>query len=142
MKTVFYLCAGIILALAGCKSQKAALAFSDLNGEWHIAELNGNKLAAEETKQRMLFDAAGRKLSGNAGCNQFAGEVEVLKGGNIRFRRIISTRKACMDMRLENELLRALNEVTHFGAANETVPSVAFYDTNRKKLFVIEKPAN
>jgi heat shock protein HslJ len=113
-----------------------------LDGEWNIVELNGNKLIPEETRQHFILDVAGRKLSGNAGCNQIAGAIEADQKGSIRFERVVSTRKACLDMRLEDELLKTLDEVARFEVVDGTAKTVAFYGINNRKLFVIEKPAD
>ncbi|MDR2809992.1 MAG: META domain-containing protein [Tannerellaceae bacterium] len=140
MRKIFYLYACLVtLALAGCKNRQMTVSFSGLNGEWDVVELNGNKLPAEETKPRLSFDAAGRNLSANAGCNHIAGEVETSTDGSVRFLQLVSTRKACLHATRENQLLKALNEVVRFEASNETTKTLVFYDANRQRLFAIEK---
>jgi heat shock protein HslJ len=130
-----------MLLPAGCGTRKGEAAFSRLNGEWRIVELGNRRLAPEETGQRLVIDAAGRKLSGSTGCNLFTGEVEAAKDGAVRFLRIASTRKACMDMRPEEELLKALNGVARFEATGETPGRVVFYGAKREKLLAAERAA-
>lgn len=143
-KYIYIALAVIVVGLAGCKSKKAAIVtFSDLDGEWNIVEMNGNKLNPEETKQLLKIDTNGNILSGNAGCNRISGKIDYNESqkNNIKFSRVISTRMACMDMRYEDELLKTLDKVVRFGLEGntKTVQSVALYGTDNSKLLVIEK---
>jgi heat shock protein HslJ len=141
MKRVLFICLTLLLIAGGCKSTKTAASFSDLQGEWAIVELNGNKLVPEVTKQRLRFDTAGRRLSGNAGCNLLSGSIvygDAQKNG-IRFKEVVSTQKACLDMRLEDEFLQVIDKVVRFDVQtrDEQGKTIAFYDTDNRKLFVI-----
>jgi heat shock protein HslJ len=113
---------------------------SRLKGEWNIVEMNGNQLVGEDAKPRLAIEAVPGKFSGYAGCNAFAGEVALRREGRVRFLRIVSTRKACLDMRMEDALLRALNEVRYVEGEGETNARLIFYDTNRRRLFAVERP--
>ncbi|MDR1403500.1 MAG: META domain-containing protein [Tannerellaceae bacterium] len=146
MNTYFYIVLVVVCAgLGGCKAKKAAVgAFADLNGEWNIVEMNGNKLNPAETKQFMTLDASGMILSGHAGCNRMSGRIEHAEWpeNNIRFSGVISTRMACLDMRYEDELFKTLDRIVRFEREEpgETgAQAVAFYGTDGGKLLVIEK---
>jgi heat shock protein HslJ len=133
-----FLCLAIIMA--GCKLQKTSAAFSVLDGEWSIIELNGNKLIPGATKQLLIFDVAAGRLSGDAGCNRISGNIVPVGGrqkNGIKFQGIVSTRKACLDMRLEDGLLRALDSVVRFDG--EDRGKIAFYGTDDRRLFVISQ---
>jgi heat shock protein HslJ len=144
MKKVIYLSLCLLIAWAGCRSQKALVALSDLEGEWNVVELNGQKLLPEETTQRLTFDATHRRVSGNAGCNLITGDFvyDETKGEAIEFQKVISTRKACLNMTTEEAFLNAMDQVKSF-TAEETdkhqVKSIAFYSADKRKLFVISK---
>ncbi|MDR1160805.1 MAG: META domain-containing protein [Tannerellaceae bacterium] len=144
MKRVLFL-AIVLVALAGCKSKQAAMSTpAGLDGEWYIVELNGAELNPEETKQLIVFDMNDKTVSGNAGCNRISGKIEYdgSPGNDIAFSRIIATRMACMDMRYEDELLKTLDKVARFDKEDDpenTAQSFAFYDTDGRKLIVIEK---
>jgi heat shock protein HslJ len=143
MEKIIYLSLCLTIAFAGCRTKKSFIPFSDLNGEWNIVELNGEKLFPEQAKQHLTFDTANHCLSGNAGCNQISGNIEYDKTqpNELKFQGIVSTRKACLDMRLEDEFLKALDTVVHFGSEDRSQPpkTVSFYDTDKRKVFVISR---
>ncbi len=69
-----------------------------------------------ETRAYLEFDEKSGRFSGDGGCNRVAGKFAV-NGENIRFTNAISTKRACVDNRLqeiENEFFSSLTEVTQF----------------------------
>lgn len=146
MKKYLYLClvvAGIAL-FASCKTQKVVEAtYSDLDGEWQVAELNGKKLDPSESKQLLVIDVARNHLSGNAGCNRMNGNIEYTEGRKniIKFPQIATTRMACPELQGEQEFLQALDKVVRFEAEGNVKPvsKIAFFGTDNNKLMVIEK---
>lgn len=146
MKKYLYIClavAGIAL-FASCKTQKAMIVtYSDLDGEWQVAELNGKKLDPSESKQLLVIDYARNHLSGNAGCNRMNGNIEYTEGRKniIKFPQVATTRMACPDMQGEQEFLEALNNVVRFEAEGDVKPvnTFAFYGTDNTKLMVIQR---
>lgn len=146
MKKILYFCLAVIGfgLFVSCKSQKAVVAaFSDLNGEWNIVELNGNALDAGDTHPFIVFDMDRKIVSGNAGCNRMTGQIEFSDAQKniIKFPQIATTRMACPDMKGEQELLQALNKVVRFAPENNAGPieKIALYGTDNTKLMVIEK---
>ncbi|MDR0430543.1 MAG: META domain-containing protein [Tannerellaceae bacterium] len=139
--TLAIVCVGLAV---GCKSKKATMvAFSDLEGEWNIVEMNGGKLDPEETRQLVVFDVDRQTLSGYAGCNRMSCQIDHNESqkNRIKFSKIVSTRMACMDMRYEHELLKTLDKVVRFGVEDDAKPlqSIAFYGADDTKLLVIGK---
>jgi heat shock protein HslJ len=69
-----------------------------------VSVLNGTQLTAD-------FSADGTKLSGSAGCNQYAAVIE-LTGKNIKIDPLVSTRTLCTEpagrMEQETQYLKAL----------------------------------
>jgi heat shock protein HslJ len=142
MKRMVYFCLCLAFAFGGCKSQKTFVPFSDLNGEWDIIELNGARLPAGETKQRLTFDMNAHHLSGHAGCNQISGNITYdAQKSDIKFQKVVSTRKACLDMRLEDEFLKALGYVVRFEAetSGQRPETIIFYGADNQKLFVASR---
>jgi heat shock protein HslJ len=143
-----FICIGLSIVLiniliTSCGSKKVIATFSDLDGNWDIIEMNGNVLEAEKTSQLLSLDIEQGSMSGNAGCNRMSGKIEYSSGQKdiIKFSGIVSTRMACMDMRLENELLSTLDKVVRFETDTDTKPinKIAFYGIDSSKLLVIEK---
>jgi heat shock protein HslJ len=143
MKTTIYLSLCLATLFAGCKTQKTLVSFSDLEGEWNVIELNGRNLLPEETKQRLIFDTAGHRLSGNAGCNRISGNIEYgeTQTNALKFQGVIATRKACLDMRLEDEFLKTLDSVATFDTEDRSKPveAISFYGADKRKLFVVSR---
>lgn len=143
MKKMIYLPLCLTILFVGCRTQKPFVSFSDLEGEWKIIELNGKKLLPEETRQRLVFDTAGHRLSGNAGCNQISGNITYseTQTNGLKFQGVVATRKACLDMRLEDEFLKTLDSVATFDAEDRNKPAeaVSFYSPDKRKLFVISR---
>lgn len=146
MKKYLYLCLAVvgIAVFASCKSQKAVVAsYSDLDGEWSVVELNGNKLDPDKSNQLIVIDVARNHLSGNAGCNRMNGSIEYseTRKNIIKFPQVATTRMACPELKGEQEFLEALNKVVRFEAEGDVKPvnTIAFYGTDNGKLMVIEK---
>lgn len=146
MKKYLYLCLVVvgIAVFASCKSQKAVVAsYSDLDGEWRVVELNGNKLDPDKSNQLLVIDVARNHLSGNAGCNRMNGNIEYSEARKniIKFPQVATTRMACPELKGEQEFLEALNKVVRFEAEGDVKPvnTIAFYGTDNGKLMVIEK---
>lgn len=146
MKKYLYLCLAVvgIAVFASCKSQKAVVvSYSDLDGEWSVVELNGNKLDPDKSNQLLVIDVARNHLSGNAGCNRMNGNIEYSEARKniIKFPQVATTRMACPNLKGEQEFLEALNKVVRFEAEGDVKPvnTIAFYGTDNGKLMVIEK---
>lgn len=95
--------------LPGCGGDPARLLEE---GPWQVTELAGAPMP--EGVEATLEFAEGR-VSGLAGCNRFAGAVE-LTGEGLRFGPLDATRMACAEpwMEAEARLLAALEATTRF----------------------------
>lgn len=95
----------------GAKNVSGALA--QLFGRrWWLAEVEGTALRV--SKPYIEFDREAGRFAGDGGCNRISGSFE-LNGTNLKFSRVISTRRACLDVetqRVETNFLRALEQVT------------------------------
>ena len=80
------------------------------NTYWKLVRL-GNEpitLGADEKEPYMTLMPQGRRVQGFAGCNRLMGDYE-LKGENLKFGRMASTRMACLKgMELEASFMKAL----------------------------------
>lgn len=89
---------------------KNALGF--LNGNWQIAEINGQPFDDEE--MTVFFDINERKIHGNTGCNYFNGNIFVdpNKANIISLSNMGVTQRMCPNLDLERQLLVALEEIS------------------------------
>jgi heat shock protein HslJ len=99
----------------GSVSGSAAFADAPLFGtKWRLTQV-GN-VAVTTTKTFIQLDAQTKRFSGDGGCNRMSGVAEVT-GRTVKFSRIISTKRACADAKLqqvENELIGGLERANSF----------------------------
>jgi len=84
---------------------------------WKLIELNGKPIDYTKnpnlnTMARMTLKPDGT-LSGNASCNSFNG-IFTFHGGRVRFSRIIITKKMCLDMSVEDEFMKVLQQADSY----------------------------
>jgi len=88
-----------------------------INGSWKLT-LHGSAdsptAALTNAVATLTFDANGR-LTGNGGCNQLGGNYEI-KGDQITFGLITSTRKRCPEPQMSQEgtVLQVLTDTVSF----------------------------
>lgn len=131
-----------LIALAGCKTQKAMTNLQGLEGEWNLTELNGNAPTSEQFKQFIVFDTEQKRYTGNAGCNRMSGTFEYNKSEptKIRIAKPMTTRMACPKLEAEYEFVSALEEIVRFEVMpKEQGTQIAFYDKNDTRIVVIQK---
>lgn len=82
-----------------------------LFNNWKIIKIKGlDKVSINPTIE---FKQEESGVSGFAGCNSFNGSFE-LKGKEIKFGPIASTRKMCQDMSVEDQFTKILTEVARY----------------------------
>ncbi len=115
MKTIVNMAAAALLTIAmfAC-NQAPKLSLTD--GEWALISWQdnvGEEQVVVSNRPTMKF-AAEAKLSGNAGCNNFAGRYEVGDDGRIQIDLGALTRKMCLDMTLEEQMVHGMPNVDRF----------------------------
>lgn len=131
-------CAGALLV--SCSNGKNKLSVSALDGEWTITEVGGQPVSM--SKMPFIgFDVAQRRVYGNSGCNRMMGsfEVDSLKPGELKFAQLGSTRMMCPDMKVEQSVLAALNEVTSYQTVTDRPEVIALCGQDGKPLMTLEK---
>jgi len=90
--------------------------------------------ALTDAPATLIFDANG-KLTGNSGCNQLGGNYEI-KGDQIAFGPITSTRKRCPDAQMSQEdiVIQVLTGSAIFKIEGNTLAI-----TNKDQVFVFER---
>ncbi|MCL1933889.1 MAG: META domain-containing protein [Candidatus Azobacteroides sp.] len=87
--------------------------------KWKLFEING--IAISEMKPQptieafMTFNVTENRVSGNSGCNDFAGTYKIGPDNRLNFSGMISTRKMCMDnMTVEDEMNKIFQAVDNY----------------------------
>lgn len=73
----------------------------ELNGDWQLIYINGPHISFNELyrlrKPHISFRSDQQSVTGNTGCNNFRGTIQV-EGNKIRFSEmLVVTKKACID---------------------------------------------
>lgn len=141
-KLILNCCTALALGgLLACTSTKTA-SVNDLSGEWDIIAVNGATVAAPEGQETpfLAFDTANGRLTGNGSCNNMFGSFTTTadKPGSIKFDGVASTRMMCPDMKLEDEIMQALDGVVEFKPSAEG-KEVNLCDASGQSLITLKK---
>lgn len=104
--------------------------------DWRLVSLGpagGESTVINGTTVTIKFGEDGR-VGGSTGCNSYGGSYEV-RGNNVTFGRMISTRRACLDQRAnqqEQQFLGALESANRFRLTNDRL--AIFYNGGRNVL--------
>ncbi|MDR1761793.1 MAG: META domain-containing protein [Bacteroidales bacterium] len=142
MKKVLFFTTIITIVVIGCSSSQKTKQNADtkdlainqpvtelpspIGTRWKLVEINGKPIAEMTfaTEPFIEFDRETKRVSGNSGCNNFSGEFEIDTMVNrIRFSNMVATKKACLDMTVETQLLEILSVVDNY-SRNETMLSL------------------
>ena len=140
-KVLVSLCmAGALVALSSCRSSKDAATLSSINGEWNIIEINGAAVVPAPNQEFPFigFDTNTGKVFGNSGCNRMMGSFDVnAKPGTIDLGAMASTRMACPDMTLEQNVLSALGQVKKYKKLGKE--NIALCGSSNRPIIVLQK---
>ena len=121
MKIKLYCAAfGAVMALFTSCSTSKPMVLNDLSGKWDIVAVDGKKVAVSNGVETpyLGFDVVNGNLTGSTGCNNIMGSfATTLPAGNIDFGKVASTRMAFPDIKLEQDILRALGNVKYYKGA-------------------------
>lgn len=131
------LCMGAWMMSCGC-SNKANGTFV-FNGKWTIVSVNGNQLGKMENTPFLDFNAAGKRVNGNAGCNIINGDYSQGKGekASLKFGDMLSTMMACPDGNTERKILDAIGKVSKYQVNKDGTASLL--DASGKEVLKLKK---
>ena len=89
---------------------------------WKLVELNGKDVAVDSSfikEPHIIFKESNNRIMGNGGCNGISGEFKVEGLNRITLSKIISTRMACPQMKLESEFLEVLQKADNFNVVGD-----------------------
>ncbi|MGZ8414260.1 MAG: META domain-containing protein [Gemmatirosa sp.] len=113
----------LALTLVSCVTAATGSGAAPLDGvDWRLLDVGGRP-ALTTTAVQMRFAADSGRVSGDAGCNRFAGPY-VRDGASLRLGPLVSTRRACIDdgaTRQEMEVLAALEATRRHAITGDTL---------------------
>jgi heat shock protein HslJ len=84
---------------------------------FELVELMGQPITQAEDAQariHLFLSSSDSTASGYAGCNSFSGTFEIKDGSRIRFSKMASTLRACLDMETETELMKVYETTDNY----------------------------
>ena len=131
------LCMMIGMMSCGC-SNKTNGTF-EFGGKWVIVSVNGTQLGAMENTPFLEFNAAGKRVHGNAGCNIINGDYSQGKGteASLKFGDMLSTMMACPDGNTERKILDAIGKVAKYKVNKDGTASL--FDTSGNEVLKLKK---
>ena len=138
-KVLFYafLLPAFVGSMFSCSEAKTDV--KQLNGDWNVIEVKGEKVEAE-TLPQMSFDMNENKLHGTTGCNLFNTTVEVDKEdvSALKIAQGATTMMACPDMELETKVLQSMDKVKAV-KAGKSENEMLLVDQDGNVLFVLAR---
>lgn len=101
-------------ALAFAKIAKAQIA--DLKGQEPLTTLEGTEWGPENGMDQFVQFLSNGDLAGHAGCNSFFGTYEQ-NGKALKIGSMVTTKKACENLGMEQAFLAALTSARSFEAS-------------------------
>ncbi|MEH0154834.1 copper resistance protein NlpE N-terminal domain-containing protein [Limibacter armeniacum] len=94
-----------------------------LETKWKLVELAGQPLTDEKEGDIpfLMLMKEDSRLSAFAGCNNIMGAYELSEGNRITFSQMASTQKACPDMEVEKNFVKALEMADNFTLKDGTL---------------------
>ncbi|WP_276135153.1 META domain-containing protein [Polluticoccus soli] len=102
---------------ATMKGEKASLAGKN----WKLESLSGVPVVGRNAagEAYIKFGADSNRISGNTGCNNFFGSYNLPAPGKITIKQVGSTKRACPNMDVEMNYLKALNTATNYSVSGD-----------------------
>jgi len=89
--------------------------------KWKLIEINGVSLSSMNpiptVEAFIIFNADGNRTNGNSGCNNFTGMYKQ-EGSALTFSGVVSTRKMCIDMTIEDQMNKIFEAVDKYSIAD------------------------
>lgn len=135
-KNLFTATAGLML-MTSCHVTQKATSSSAIEGEWNIMRIENSPIKAQPYPY-IGFDTQENRIYGNSSCNLLSGSFNFKKNkGKIELGQMASTMMACPNMKLEQDVLRALNQVERIISTDKE--HLVLCDKNKKPLIELEK---
>lgn len=93
------------------------------NKYWKLVELRGQPVQKDTSQREIHFilRQKDQRIGGFAGCNNLNGTYEIQSPNRIKFSKMATTMKACLDMTQEKEFLKILEMADSYNLSKDTL---------------------
>lgn len=119
-------------------TNKTVIDVEQLNGEWTVSRVNGERVTGDE-RPYIYFEPAQLRFYGSGGCNFINGDF-MLDGNKMEFTNMLSTQRMCDNAPFEYQINYGLSQVVAYEVlqqGNETYLSL--YDKYNVKVLELRK---
>jgi heat shock protein HslJ len=105
-----------------------------VNRYWKLVTVNGKRVVVNESQIKephVRFSPDKLSVTGNGGCNNFRGTYKLTDNNGITFSPLMATKMACIEMDVEDRLLKALSETGSYTVEND---SLKLFNREKSKL--------
>jgi heat shock protein HslJ len=106
---------------------------------WKLVQLDGKPIVFDENMRReahLIFKDQG-SLHGSTSCNQLTGGYDLPGEGKLKFKPLASTRMMCMDNKIEQPFLQALQKVSMYKIQYDTLQLMDSTNTELARFQVV-----
>jgi len=106
------------------QTQEVVTSSSLIDTHWKLAELNGKAIVLDSTfnsEPHLMFSEKDHRVTGNAGCNGFGGQLELEGQEGLKISNIAATQMACPNLELEQNFIEALRNVSNYKINGDTL---------------------
>lgn len=137
MKFIINIIVAALVVSCGTSNKNKETANNTFYKKWELSTLNNKQITA---KQPIYIELTkDKKVIGFIGCNRITGSYTIEDKSNIKFNQLATTRMACPNMELENDVLKVLNTTDSFTIKNG---KLSLNNSNALLATFIEMSAN
>lgn len=110
-----------------------------LTDVWKLESIHEKTIVLNKDNTEIPFleiNVGQMKVMGTGGCNSISGSIKTVTEDNLSFHPIISTKKLCKNMEIENEFLAALNQTNTYKIENN---HLYLYNADKAEILVFKK---
>lgn len=150
MKKSLFASAILAAAMSSCTTTpQKQIPSALLEGEWNIASVAADTTEINFDQEDINIDpfvniqVKEQQVYGNAGCNNFRGQINIdtLNTGAVKFGPLASTRMMCPSMKMEDMILKNIEQIVKFQPTNEQADTLQFLNMDDKVVMTLTKRA-
>lgn len=109
-----------------------------LDTYWKLVEIEDEPINSEtlQNEAHLVFNVQDSLVAGSGGCNRLSGSFELKDNNSIKISKMRSTMMSCENMKIEQSLTQALQNITHYSFNSDTLE---FLNAEKKVIVKLTK---